>query len=63
MRWIAVAIVLLGLSGAVEYFSQTYVVLWALGIAPIHFINGCRLVALALVIVAVVKAYRLKVPA
>lgn len=63
MRLIVAAFVLLGVSAVVDYCSWTYPVLWALGIAPVHFINGCRLGALALVWVAVVKSSPLKVRA
>ncbi|GAA7769440.1 hypothetical protein HpMS107_51520 [Helicobacter pylori] len=59
MRLIVLAFLLLALSGAVEHFSW-YAPLWMLGIQPVHFINGCRIVALVFVVVAVIQAYRLK---
>ena len=56
------AFVLLGVSALVDSFSW-YAPLWFFGVAPLDFINGCRLAALGLVLYAVIAASPLKVRA
>lgn len=60
MGKLMIAVVLIGISGFVEFFSWTYPFLWFVGIAPIDFINGCRFAALGLIVYAAIKANRFK---